>query len=331
MIIHPSQEPLSATVLKMIKVPLTQSICIEKEYPPDTFKKAENLALTFKLDSLEYALSTPISLPYDPKFQDTDYHNIGCSEVCRSVGPGPSPLLKANSSLLACANRKKLAKANNNLRMWAPLIRPSTFGRLLFADHVIRHLTRSLYFMLEDAYKPIEYYYHIWPNARAYWTRKAKGDAEEGERLAKKRVPDPTGFDKYEPATWTRNTPPCSTGGAADLVLMDRYRSLKYKEREVGLSIKGHSGGDDQDSMDFFEKLAASGVPLTEAEKECLVLRRLVYRVMTGIGFEVDPYDCGAWHYGTQLWALERMRRGEPPKKALYGYVWRPTPRQKMR
>lgn len=100
---------------------------------------------------------------------------------------------------------------------------------------------------------------------------------------------------------------PHNTGGAIDLTIADEFGNLLYMGTEY----------DDPTEISrttYFEELIAKGEKLNERELEALQNRRLLYHILTSVGFTnyIDEW----WHfdYGNQNWA---WMKGEP--YALYG------------
>jgi len=99
---------------------------------------------------------------------------------------------------------------------------------------------------------------------------------------------------------------PHSTGGAVDLTLLngnEKFEMGAFSEQYV-----------EQDKTNYFEELAKKRM-LSPEEITVLINRRILYNIMTNVGFTNNPNEW--WHYdfGDQFWAIIKR------KVAIYGYA----------
>jgi len=109
------------------------------------------------------------------------------------------------------------------------------------------------------------------------------------------------------PSTDPHAPSPHSTGGAIDLIIATKE----------GLPLFFGSHFDDPNEISntrYFEEKLRQDNGLSESEEEALKNRRLLYNIMTAVGFV--NYHCEWWHfeYGTQRWAKKMDK-----EVAIYG------------
>ncbi|MCS7233811.1 MAG: M15 family metallopeptidase [Synergistetes bacterium] len=111
------------------------------------------------------------------------------------------------------------------------------------------------------------------------------------------------------PSTDPKKPSPHNTGGAIDLTIADEYGRLLYMGTEYDDSTE-------ISRTTYFEELILKGEKLGEKEIEALQNRRLLYHILTSVGFTnyIDEW----WHfdYGNQNWAWMSGK-----SYALYGAI----------
>ena len=137
---------------------------------------------------------------------------------------------------------------------------------------------------------------------------KRKHLAEAAKAFALDYCSSADGFDSNNPKTW----PMHSTGGAADVVLLD-----KKTGKVVDLGEEYFDNPNEITHTRYYEKKSN----LSEKEKGFLYARRILYNTMTQAGFVNYGYECFHYSFQDQYWALVKGRN------ALYGYA--PSPKDK--
>ncbi|WP_186576099.1 M15 family metallopeptidase [Aquibacillus kalidii] len=162
---------------------------------------------------------------------------------------------------------------------------------------------------------PMNYKLIIWDGWRPFLVQKHLYDTyykqlaaanlgyttEELKELTSKYVSKPS-IDKKQPA-------PHITGGSVDLAILDENDMLL----NFGTEFDDFS---EKAKTRFFEEKEEQGVTLAKQDKEILQNRRLLYHVMTSVGFTNYPEEWWHFDYGNQWWA---QLKGKPT--AIYGLV----------
>lgn len=111
------------------------------------------------------------------------------------------------------------------------------------------------------------------------------------------------------PSTDPKKPSPHNTGGAVDLTIADEFGNLLYMGTD-------YDDPTDASRTTYYEELLLKGERLDEKGIEALRNRRLLYHIMTSVGFTnyIDEW----WHfdYGNQNWAWMREE-----DHALYGPI----------
>ena len=168
-------------------------------------------------------------------------------------------------------------------------LRQTPANLLAVADRMLRVFGFGL--RVYDAYRPIEVQGYLWQRALS---DVKLGPLDEMAREASRfRVPGlkPDGtVNKDFP-------PPHLTGGAVDLSI----RHVSSGELVFMGAIFDENG--DAARTEYFEKKLAEGKGLSHSESEALDWRRVLYRLLTDLGFRNNPDKFWHWSWGDQEWA----------------------------
>ncbi len=170
-------------------------------------------------------------------------------------------------------------------------VRESVFKRLQQVNKALHSLGHELFVF--DAYRPIEvqtYFHDVWVpkylrDKHPDWSEE-KVVSEVGNYWAG-GYPDVASIDPYSP-------PPHATGGVVDLTL----RNIRTHEQ-----LFMGSYFDDVSPISFADHFEGEGERrmLTMSEELARANRRLLYHVMSSVGFVVNPNEWWHFGYGDQL------------------------------
>lgn len=175
-------------------------------------------------------------------------------------------------------------------------VREMIMNMLLLASS---KLPKGYKLVILDAWRPIEVqealfqiYKEQFKNENPHFSK------EELMEYTQKYVSLPS-FDKLKPS-------PHNTGGAVDLTIENEKGELLDMGTEYDEMIN-------RASTRYYEERLESGEVLTEKEMKILKNRRLLFHIMTEVGF--TNYNEEWWHYdfGNQFWAKQKN------KIAFYG------------
>jgi len=177
--------------------------------------------------------------------------------------------------------------------------REGVYKKLLEASKL---LPKGYKFVILDAWRPIKVQYSLF-NALKSKLKTQNPDLPEEEltSMTLKFVALPS-TDPQRPS-------PHNTGGAIDLTIADELGNLLNMGTE-------YDDPTERAKTTYFEELQTKGIKLSERDIEAMENRRLLYHILTGVGFTnyIDEW----WHfdYGNQNWAWMKNE-----KHALYGPI----------
>lgn len=185
-------------------------------------------------------------------------------------------------------------------------VRESVYEKLLEAANLLPSGYKLVIF---DTWRPIQVQQSLFDILKEKLIRQYPSESEE-EII--KRTLTFVALPSKDP---TRPSPH-NTGGAVDLTIADD----KGRLLEMGTE---YDDATEKAKTTYFEKLLEEGKELSKEEKKSLENRRLLFNIMTSVGF--TNYLDEWWHYdyGNQNWAWVSNR-----KYALYGrtkpfFAWR--------
>lgn len=185
-------------------------------------------------------------------------------------------------------------------------LRTSVLDKLLLATNYLRP---DYKFVIFDSWRP----YRIQKRLFEIYLNKLKKEnpdekIEQLKKMASKYVAPPSS---------KRDAPsPHITGGAVDLSIVDE----KGKLLNMGTRF---DEANERSNTRYYERLKIKRGNLTDKEREFLYNRRLLYNIMTDVGFTNYPEEWWHYDYGNQSWAYFSNRHS-----AIYGqtepeFIWK--------
>jgi len=181
------------------------------------------------------------------------------------------------------------------------LVRVSVAKALLKANKLLE--THGIEIVLLDGYRDLETQVKIWNYFQEMISRDHRNLSDNEIKIKTSTYCwDPTNWEVNNPITW----PVHMTGGAVDVTL--RRNSTK-EHMFMGSMFDDPS---DISNTDFFEKISIGKSTLSASiAKEN---RRLLYHIMSEVGF--SNYWAEWWHFdlGTQFWAKSKLLQNHKVK-----------------
>ncbi|MDK2871774.1 MAG: zinc D-Ala-D-Ala dipeptidase [bacterium] len=177
--------------------------------------------------------------------------------------------------------------------------REEVYRKLIEASKL---LPQGYKFVIFDAWRPIKVQYSLFDTLKKKFKKQNPNLPEEELNQMTLRFVALPSTDPQKPS-------PHNTGGAVDLTIADETGNLLYMGTD-------YDDPTEKSKTSYFEELLLEGARLSEKEVEAMQNRRLLYHVMTSVGFTnyIDEW----WHfdYGNQNWAWIKNE-----EYALYGPI----------
>ncbi|MCS3917463.1 D-alanyl-D-alanine dipeptidase [Caldanaerobacter subterraneus subsp. tengcongensis MB4] len=185
-------------------------------------------------------------------------------------------------------------------------VRESVYEKLLEAADL---LPPGYKFVIFDTWRPIQVQQSLFDTLKEQFRKQYPSESEE--EITKRTLT----FVAL-PSTDPTRPSPHNTGGAVDLTIADD------KGRLLNMGTE-YDDPTEKARTTYFEELLKEGKELSKEEREALENRRLLFNIMTSVGF--TNYLDEWWHYdyGNQNWAWVSKK-----EYALYGrakpfFAWR--------
>ncbi|MDZ7671264.1 MAG: M15 family metallopeptidase [Halanaerobiales bacterium] len=164
-------------------------------------------------------------------------------------------------------------------------IRESVYDKLLEAAD---YLPTGFKFLVYDAWRPKSVQYELYNRLK----EEIKEDNQDlNERELNKLVQEYVAL----PSDDNKGPSPHLTGGAIDLTIIDQ----NGKQLDMGTAFDET----DQKTHTFYYEKMLSKKELSEVEDKILKNRRMLYNIMTEVGFVNYPHEWWHFDYGDQVWA----------------------------
>lgn len=176
-------------------------------------------------------------------------------------------------------------------------LRSTVLDKLLLAADYLR---TGYKFIIFDSWRPYRIQKRLF---EIYLNKLEKKNPDEKIDYLKKMV------SKYvAPPSTDKNAPsPHITGGAIDISIVDD----KGKLLNMGTKF---DEANERSNTRYYERLKVKQGSLNSKENEFLYNRRLLYNIMTDVGFTNYPEEWWHYDYGNQSWAYFNNRHS-----AIYG------------
>lgn len=164
-------------------------------------------------------------------------------------------------------------------------IRESVYDKLLEA---VDYLPTGFKFLIYDAWRPKSVQYDL-------FNRLKKEIKNDNQNLNEKELDNLVQEYVALPSDNKKSPSPHLTGGAIDLTIIDQ----DGKQLEMGTNFDETN---QKTHTNYFEKLLKER-DLTKQEEMILNNRRMLYNIMTEVGFVNYPHEWWHYDYGDQVWA----------------------------
>lgn len=185
-------------------------------------------------------------------------------------------------------------------------VREKVYDKLLEAAELLPAGYKLVVF---DAWRPIQVQQSLFDTLKEQFRRQYPLETEE--EITKRTLT----FVAL-PSTDPTRPSPHNTGGAVDLTIADN------KGRLLNMGTE-YDDPTEKSRTTYFEELLIKGHQLSREEREALENRRLLYHIMTSVGFTnyIDEW----WHYdyGNQNWAWVSGREYAVYGRAKPFFPWR--------